>query len=292
MLSLKDWLYANSLQILLHFQWKYAKIQMNFSGIVLEVEKMGNPDTFTGKTAIVTGAGRGIGLCIADRFLGAGANVVIAETDAALREPALAALKASDRAVFTTADVASEDTVARTIALAVERFGRIDAVIHNAAIADNCPLEELTYESWRRVIDTNLSAGFFLAKHAAPHLRNSAGAIVFIVSTRAVMSEPNTEAYSASKAGLLGLTHALAMSLSPVRVNAVSPGWIVTDPWRHDSHLTTLSEQDHSQHPVGRVGRPEDIADMVLYLCSDKASFITGQNVIIDGGMTKKMIYC
>jgi NAD(P)-dependent dehydrogenase (short-subunit alcohol dehydrogenase family) len=183
-------------------------------------------------------------------------------------------LNASDRAAFLDCRFASEDTVP-VQSLGRDRFGRIDAVIHNAAIADNCSLDQLTYESWRRVIDTNLSAAFLLAKHAAPHLRNSAGGIVFIASTRAVMSEPNTEAYSASKAGLLGLTHALAMSLSPVRVNAVSPGWI-----------------DHSQHPVGRVGRPEDIADMVLYLCSDKASFITGQNVIIDGGMTKKMIYC
>ena len=114
--------------------------------------------------------------------------------------------------------------------------------------------------------------------------------MVLIASTRP-MSEPNTEAYSASKAGLVGLTHALAMSLSPVRVNCISPGWIVTDSWRHDGHTTTLTEQDHAQHPVGRVGRPEDIAEMALYLCTEKAGFITGQNVVIDGGMTKKMIY-
>lgn len=253
---------------------------------------MEKPDTYRGKTAVITGAGRGIGLCIADTFLRAGGNVVIAEADAALRAPAMKRLSSPDRTQFLTADVASESAVADTIASALDRFGRIDAVIHNAAVADNRPPQELSYESWRRVIDVNLSAAFLFAKHAATHLRNTSGAMVLIASTRALMSEPNTEAYSASKAGLLGLTHALAISLAPVRVNCISPGWIVTDNWRHDGQTTTLTGQDHAQHPVARVGRPEDIADMALFLCSEKASFITAQNIVIDGGITKKMIYC
>ena len=115
-----------------------------------------------------------------------------------------------------------------------------------------------------------------------------------IASTRAMMSEPNTEAYSASKAGIVGLTHALALSLGPeVRVNCISPGWIDTNQYLHEPNpaLTPMTEADHKQHPAGRVGLPPDIAEMVLYLCSDKSGFITGQNFIIDGGMTKKMIY-
>lgn len=248
-------------------------------------------ESFKGRTAVITGAGRGIGLCMAARFLAAGGNVVIAEADAGLKEPALAVLKGGQRAVFAAADVSDEATVKAVIALAVERFGRLDAVVHNAAISDNRPIETLSYEAWRRVIDTNLSGGFLCAKYAAAHLRKSNGAMVLVASTRALMSEPNTEAYSASKAGLVGLTHALAMSLAPVRVNCISPGWIVTDEWQQGRPATTLTEQDKSQHPVGRVGRAEDIAEMALYLCGEKAGFITGQNFVIDGGMTKRMLY-
>ena len=246
---------------------------------------------FKGQAVVVTGAGRGIGLCIAARFLAAGANVVIAEADGGLKELALAVLKGEERVEFVASDVGDEAAVKGVMELAVERFGGVDAVVHNAAISDNRPVEELSFAAWRRVIDTNLSGGFLCAKYAAQHLRKSSGAIVLIASTRAMMSEPNTEAYSASKAGLVGLTHALAVSLSPVRVNCISPGWIVTDEWQHGRQTTTLSEQDNSQHPAGRVGRAEDIAEMALYLCSDKAGFITGQNFVIDGGMTKKMFY-
>jgi len=122
-----------------------------------------------------------------------------------------------------------------------------------------------------------------MAKHCAPQLRRRGGAIVNIASTRALQSEPGTEAYSASKGGLVALTHALAMSLGPqVRVNCVSPGWIA-----HQA----VRKKDHAQHPAGRVGRPEDIAEIVAYLLSDAAGFITGQNFVVDGGMTRKMIY-
>jgi NAD(P)-dependent dehydrogenase (short-subunit alcohol dehydrogenase family) len=122
-----------------------------------------------------------------------------------------------------------------------------------------------------------------MAKHCAPHLRRARGAIVNIASTRALQSEPNTEAYSASKGGLIALTHALAMSLGPrVRVNCVSPGWIAHQPVRR---------KDHAQHPVGRVGHDEDVAGMVAYLLSDTAGFVTAQNFVVDGGMTRKMIY-
>jgi NAD(P)-dependent dehydrogenase (short-subunit alcohol dehydrogenase family) len=147
------------------------------------------------------------------------------------------------------------------------------------------PVTDLSLDEWRRVLDVNLTGAFLLAKHAAPRLRQAQGAIVNIASTRALMSEPDTEAYAASKGGLVALTHALAMSLGPkVRVNCISPGWI-------DTAGEELSEADHAQHPAGRVGRPEDVAELVAWLSSPKSEFVTGANFVIDGGMTRKMIY-
>jgi hypothetical protein len=140
----------------------------------------------------------------------------------------------------------------------------------------------------------NLTAAFLFSKHSAALLRKSRGAIVNIASTRALMSEPNTEAYSASKGGIAALTHALALSLGPeVRVNCVSPGWIDVREWRKRSRRekAKLSAADHLQHPAGRVGGPEDIASLVSFLVSPEAGFITGANIVADGGMTRKMIY-
>jgi NAD(P)-dependent dehydrogenase (short-subunit alcohol dehydrogenase family) len=169
----------------------------------------------------------------------------------------------------------------------VTRFGRLDAVVSNAGIMIRKPLRRLTSDEWQRVIDTNLTATFLLARAAEKPLRRAKGAIVNIVSTRALMSEPNTEAYAATKGGLVALTHALAMSLGPaVRVNCVSPGWIETRNYR------ALRRKDHTQHPVGRVGKPEDIAQIVAWLLDGKRSgFVTGANFVVDGGMTRKMIY-
>jgi NAD(P)-dependent dehydrogenase (short-subunit alcohol dehydrogenase family) len=148
------------------------------------------------------------------------------------------------------------------------------------------PIRQLTIAEWRRVLDVNLTAAFLLAKAAERALRQTDGAFVSIASTRAEMSEANTEAYSASKGGLVALTHALAMSLAPVRVNCVSPGWIATQDYNK------LRRKDHAQHPAGRVGRPEDIAEIVGWLLDrERSGFVTGANFTVDGGMTKKMIY-
>jgi len=166
-------------------------------------------------------------------------------------------------------------------------YGRLYGIVCNAGIMIRKPLRRLTLSEWRRVLDTNLTAAFLLARAAEKPLRKARGAIVTIASTRASMSEANTESYSASKGGLLALTHALAVSLGPqVRVNCVSPGWIETKDY------AGLRRKDHHQHPAGRVGRPEDVAELVGWLLDGKRSgFVTGANFVIDGGMTRKMIY-
>lgn len=242
---------------------------------------------FQGKTAIVTGAGRGIGYAIADAFVCEGASVVIAEIDEKTGKDAARKLSDKGKVIFVKTDISMEDSVREMVKIAVSEFGTVCILVNNAAIAipSDGPVAELDYDHWKRVLNVNLSGAMLCAKHSVVHLRQSLGCIVNIASTRALMSEPDSEAYGASKGGLVALTHALAMSLGPqVRVNCISPGWIVTDD-------NELSRADLEQHPVGRVGRPEDIAQMVLYLCSDAAGFITGQNFVVDGGMTKKMIY-
>jgi NAD(P)-dependent dehydrogenase (short-subunit alcohol dehydrogenase family) len=184
-------------------------------------------------------------------------------------------------------DVRDEETASDAVDAMVHRFRRLDAVVANAGIMIRKPLRRLTLAEWHRVLDTNLTAAFLLARAAEKPLRRAHGAIVTIASTRALMSEPNTESYSASKGGLVALTHALAISLAPnVRVNCVSPGWIETKDY------AGLRRKDHRQHPAGRVGKPEDVAELVGWLLdAERSGFVTGANFVIDGGMTRKMIY-
>lgn len=246
------------------------------------------------KTAIVTGGGRGIGRAIGLAFVQAGARVIIAEKNAESGRACEALLQKQGQADFIETDVAEERSVHRMVEETLKRTGQIDCLVNNAGIMVRKPIEERTLQEWQAVIGVNLTGAFLCAKYAAPALRRTRGAIVNISSTRALMSEPHTEAYAASKAGLLGLTHCLAVSLVPeVRVNCVSPGWIDTAEYADPPRplYEGMSPADHEQHPCGRIGRPEDIAGMVLYLCSEQAGFITGQNFVIDGGMTKKMIY-
>lgn len=236
--------------------------------------------------AIVTGAARGIGRTIAEALLTTGWRVLITDIDAAAGFQAERALAERGQCRFLPTDVGDEPTVAAMVSAALEASGRLDALVNNAGVMISRPVTELSLAEWNRVIDTNLTGAFLCAKHAAPALRAAQGAIINIASTRAFMSEPDTEAYAASKGGLVALTHALAISLGPaVRVNCVSPGWIQTGDY------DALGEADHAQHPVGRVGRPADVAEAVLFLLSDKAGFATGTNLILDGGMTRKMIY-
>ncbi len=249
-----------------------------------------------GRVALVTGGAQGIGKGIARRLLEDGYAVIIADVDAEAGAETVAEYSSLGSIAFVATDVADESSVQRCLAAVREQHGRLTALVNNAGLpnAANAPLEQLTLEHWNRVLAVNLTGPLLMAKHAAPLLRAARGAIVNIASVRALQSEPHNEAYAASKGGLIALTHALAMSLGPeVRVNSVSPGWIDVSQWqkrraRYDARLRPI---DHAQHPVGRVGRPEDIAAIVAFLLSDAAGFITAENVIVDGGMTRKMMY-
>lgn len=252
------------------------------------------PHRLDGLTAVVTGAGRGIGRAIAARFIDEGARVLLFDVDRAAVEDAGDEL--GDQARVQVGSIADDAAAQRAIDAAVAWTARVDILVNNAAIAkaDNGPLEQLSLERWREVIDTNLTGTFLMARAAAPHLRQAKGAIINLTSTRAVMSEPHNEAYAASKGGIVALTHALANSLGPeVRVNAIAPGWIVTSAWQPRGERTQpeLRDIDHAQHPVGRVGWPEDVAALAAYLASSEAGFATGQVFTLDGGMTRKMIY-
>ncbi len=245
-----------------------------------------------GKVAIVTGGGQGIGKAIALEFAEAGAKVAIAEIDKDAGAKTERQLARSGTVKFLPCDVADEDSVRECVGAVIRRFRRLDFVINNAGIGVWKPVEQLSLDEWRRVLDTNVTSIFLFAKYATRHLRKVKGAIVNIASTRAFMSEPNTEAYSASKGGVVSLTHSMAISLGPaIRVNCISPGWIDVTGWKKVSRKSDVRKVDREFHPAGRVGRPGDIAAMALFLCSKQAEFITGINVTIDGGVTKKMIY-
>jgi len=227
------------------------------------------------KAVLVTGGAQGIGQGIAERLDRLGYRVAVADRQ-----------RGETPFFFVRCDVSREAAVRACVRRVVGAFGRLDALVNNAGLADpsDPPVERLPLARWNLRLAVNLTGPMLMAKHCAPHLRRTRGAIVNVASTRALQSEPDNEAYTSSKAGLIGLTHALAMSLGPrVRVNCVSPGWIAKAPVRRKA--------DHAQHPAGRVGHPQDVAALVAYLISDAAGFVTGQNFVIDGGMTRKMIY-
>jgi NAD(P)-dependent dehydrogenase (short-subunit alcohol dehydrogenase family) len=227
------------------------------------------------RTILITGGASGIGAGIARRLIRDGARVVIADT----RPAEIAGARAE------ICDVSDPSRVEALIAGIAAAEGRLDGLVCNAGFMIRKPIAELTVAEWSAVIGTNLTSTFLLAKAAEGLLRAAKGAIVTIASTRAHMSEPHTESYAASKGGILALTHALAISLGPdVRANVISPGWI-------DTKSAALSEEDHAQHPAGRVGRVEDIASLAAYLLGPEAGFVTGAEFIVDGGMTRKMIY-
>lgn len=245
--------------------------------------------SFQSKTVIVSGSGKGIGRSIALAYAAAKATVIIAEKDKTTGLQTEAdILQSGGNACFVQTDMNNEKDIVRLVQITIEKFGHIDIVINNAGISRWKSPYELSLDEWDEIVNTNLRGAFLLAREAARHMRHSGGgSIVNIASTRAFMSEPNTEAYAASKGGILSLTHALAASFAPdhIQVNCISPGWIETVDYDN------LRKRDHIQHFAQRVGKPEDIARACLYLTTPGNDFISGTNLTIDGGMTRKMIY-
>mgnify|MGYP001187431041 CR=1 FL=1 len=245
---------------------------------------------FSGKVVIVTGAASGIGKGVATCFAEKGAKVVIADINEEMGDSVAKSIRNEKyESIFIKTDVRLESDVIALMKAAYDFYGQIDILINNAGKGLFKPLFDLTIGEWDDVIHTNLRSVFLCSREAAKFMRENAqgGAIVNIASTRAIMSEPHSEAYAATKGGIVGITHALAASLSEERitVNAISPGWIETGDYEK------LSKLDHEQHFSKRVGKPEDIARACLYLTHPDNNFVNGINLVVDGGMTRKMIY-
>ena len=223
---------------------------------------------FKDKVVVVTGGVKGIGKCIAEEFEKAGAKVCIIDL---LDNP------------YFVGDIAKEKVLQEFADKVIAEHGRVDILVNNA-LPFMKGIDSCSFEEFNHALKVGVTAPFYLTKLFLPYFAEGAS-IINMSSSRDRMSQPFTESYTAAKGGISALTHALAVSLAgKVRVNSISPGWIDTDYEEYDG-------ADAAQHPVGRVGNPMDIANMVLFLCSDKAGFITGENICIDGGMTKQMIY-
>lgn len=238
------------------------------------------------KTAIVTGGAHGIGKAIVQKLLTEKCSVIILDSNEEYLAQLTQELNKENEIIKTICcDVGNPEDVKSAMRLIQTNYTQIDYLVNNAGISLFESIDSMTIETWNRIISVNLSSIFYCVKFAQSHFAKNSS-IVNIASSRALMSEPDGEAYGATKGGIVALTHALAVSLGPkTRVNCISPGWIEVNNYHN------LSITDHLQHPSGRVGTVEDIAEMVFFLLSEKAKFITGQNIVVDGGMTKKMIY-
>ncbi len=224
--------------------------------------------TFKDKVVIVTGGANGIGRCIAEEFRSHGSIVYVID---------------KQKGEHFVGDISKKEVLETFATEVLSKHNKVDVIVNNALPLMK-GIDECSYEEFQYAMSVGVTAPFYLVKLFMPYLADGAS-IINISSSRDRMSQPQTESYTASKGGIAALTHALAISLSgKARVNSISPGWI-------DTAYTIYEGPDATQHPAGRVGNPMDIANMVLFLCSDKAGFITGENICIDGGMTKQMIY-
>lgn len=243
---------------------------------------------FPRRRVFVTGGAAGIGRAIVEAFRQAGCQVAFCDIDEKLGQHTAETTGAQ----FYPVDVRREEVLEVCMDRILKAWGDIDVIVNNVGVSRFKPLTEMTVEEFDDVLATNLRPVFITSRRLALHrqslpVANAYGRIINLCSTRYLMSEPGTEAYSASKGGIYSLTHALALSLADlhITVNCISPGWI--ENYAYDS----LREEDHRQHPSQRVGKPEDVARMCVFLCQEENDFINGENITIDGGMTKKMIY-
>lgn len=241
------------------------------------------------KVVLITGAGAGIGRALALAYAEQGAlPVLVDKNEEGLEQTGLLLQEAGYDSLSLSADMSNPDNIIKMLRDLETIVGRLDIVINNAGFGIWKSPYDLSIDEWDSVVNTNLRGTFVCSREAAKLMRTTGGgAIVNISSTRAMMSEPNSEAYAASKGGILSLTHAMAVSLGPdhITVNAICPGWIETGDY------SKLRPEDHEQHPSKRVGKPEDIARACLYLTDPQNDFVTGTHITIDGGMTRKMIY-
>jgi NAD(P)-dependent dehydrogenase (short-subunit alcohol dehydrogenase family) len=240
------------------------------------------------KTAVVTGGANGIGKAIVKGFCRQNYTVIIVDKQEEDGLQLSSELKeAGNSVIFRKCDVGNYEEVKNLFIEIKAMFNKIDVLINNAGVSKFKNFWDMEEKDWNEVISTNLSSVFYLSKEAAPLMKEFGGCIINMASTRSSMSEAHTEAYSASKGGIFSLTHSMAITLSEynIRVNSISPGWIETGDYQ------ALREVDHSQHPSNRVGKPEDVARACLFLCHEENNFINGENLVIDGGMTRKMIY-
>lgn len=245
---------------------------------------------FENKTVVITGSANGIGRGLAEAYAASGARVILSDFNE--EQGSLAAHSLTEqglKAVFIPCDVRKEEDIKRLMAEAVQHGGSIDILINNAGVSRWKSPYELSVEDWDDVMNTNARSCFLATREAALYMKKSGagGAVVNISSTRSIMSEPNSEAYAASKGAIVALSHAMAISLGPdrIRVNCISPGWIETGSYDN------LRSEDHKQHPAGRVGVPADIVKACFYFTDPDNDFVAGAHLVVDGGMTRKMIY-
>lgn len=247
---------------------------------------------FKNKVCVVTGGANGIGLCIVNEFAKKGAKVAFIDLDKEAGEKALSNIKENGaEGLFFCGDVAEKAVLESFVNEVIKTYGRIDYLINNACLSRKGILSGCDYDDFNYVLNVGVTAPYMLSKLFLNYF-NDGGAIVNISSTRAFMSQADTESYTAAKGGISALTHALAISLAgKVRVNSISPGWIDVSANFDVTYEDKHSIADKKQHPVHRVGRPLDIARTVMFLCDENNGFITGENITVDGGMTKQMIY-